>query len=691
MLTVRVPSQGVSLDIEVDDPPLTVGRDPSGGVVFTNPLVSARHARVYHHAGQWVFEDVGSTNGSFVDGVQQGAFSIDASLAVMLGDPAVGELVQLEVQRSRPPVLLASQPGAVLETTTSSRPGRRPPVFAVHDLTVETNGFRRLDRLSLALPSGVMLGVLGGSGAGKSTLVKAITGADPATSGLVVFEGYDLYRDYEQVRRRIGYVPQDDILHTTLTVRATLLYGTLLRMPEASPVERAARATEVLDELGLSHRVDALVSELSGGQRKRLNVALELLARPPLLILDEPTSGLDPANERSLMQLLRQLADGDRTVIVVTHSTESLHLCDDVLVLARGGVPAYLGPAAGFAPEFGHDNLIDAFGTVDEHPDPSALRAAFDARHGQPTPPEVTERAPDRVDAGWQQRLASAGARIGPEVWTLTRRAVDILQGDRRNALILAAQAPVIGMLLVLLFNGGVLDTQPPTDPAGSSLIMAIVLALVFVGAAGSVREIVKERPIMLREQAVGVSTVAYLGSKLLVQGTIVVLQAVFIVVLAGVVNSGPDSGLLGLGPANELLLVVALAGLAASATGLLISAVVTTNDKAMTLLPVFLFVQLLLAGLIVPVHQIPMRFLSWIVVSKWGLDGAGSVGNLYLLNDKCTIDPDECSENWLHEPHNLVLAVVMLTLLLAAATFATYRALVRTDPADVLAGRRSH
>ena len=199
------------------------------------------------------------------------------------------------------------------------------------------NGRVLLDNVSFGLDRNTFLAVVGPSGAGKSTLLNALTGFRPAPRGTVLYDGRDLYAEYEELQSRIGLVPQDDVLHPQLTVGRALEFAAELRFADdVTADERSARVDEVLEELGLTARRDLAIEQLSGGQRKRVSVALELLAKPSLLFLDEPTSGLDPGYERSLMELLRGLADGGRTVVVVTHSVQSLDLCDRVLVPRAG-------------------------------------------------------------------------------------------------------------------------------------------------------------------------------------------------------------------------------------------------------------------------------------------------------------------------------------------------------------------
>jgi energy-coupling factor transporter ATP-binding protein EcfA2 len=392
------------------------------------------------------------------------------------------------------------------------------------------------------------------------------------------------------------------------------------------------------------------------------------------------------------MQLLRQLADGGRTVIVVTHSTESIHLCDQVLFLARGGMPAYLGPPNEIPSTLGAPNLVDAFGLVDNHPDPAVLRASFDARHQRLVAPVALPSPEPPPPLRWQQRWAAASDQIGRDFWVLVRRSVAILLGDRRNAVIIAAQAPVIGLVMLVAFDEHKLDASSQTSASGSgSVLLALVLALVFVGAAGSVREIVKERSILLREQAVGVSTISYVASKVAVQGALVIVEAVVVGVLTLARQGGPALGFLHLGAATEIIIAVSLAGLGAVALGLLISAAVTSADKAMTLLPVALFLELLLAGVIVPVSTIGVQQLSWFVGAQWGLDSVGSVTDLWTLRH-CGRPPADglaaptCSTLWQHHAFGWVVSLVMLSLLFVGATYYTYRILHRRDPMVVLA-----
>ena len=302
-----------------------IGRALDNDIVVDDLLASRHHAELRStHDGSFELVDLGSHNGTYVDGRR------------VAGRAKVREGALVAVGHT----LLRLQHGTLEEFVDAGE-----AAFAAIGLSVNASRKVLLDEVSFALSGGQFLAVLGPTGAGKSTLLKALTGARPADRGSVLYNGRDVYASYAELRNRIGYVPQDDILHPELTVKSALDYAARLRFPPDVPsADRSARVEEVMAELGLEHRADVRVARLSGGQRKRTSVAIELLTRPSLLILDEPTSGLDPGYEKSVMELLRDLAGSGRTVLTVTHSIQSLDMCDRVLFLAPGGQTAYFGP-----------------------------------------------------------------------------------------------------------------------------------------------------------------------------------------------------------------------------------------------------------------------------------------------------------------------------------------------------------
>jgi len=547
---------------------------------------------------------------------------------------------------------------------------------------VETNGHRRLDRVDLDARGGEMIGILGTSGAGKSTLIKAIAGVDPASSGVIQLGGVDVYADYDSLRHRIGYVPQDDILHPTLTIRETLRFAARLRLPDrAAPDERERRVVEVLDELGLTTRADARINELSGGQRKRVNVAVELLTRPTLLILDEPTSGLDPGNERIAMDLFRSLATDDRIVLVVTHSTDSLELCDRVVLMGAGGVKVYDGHISQMSAHFEGRMLNEIFAHLERSTDIESMR--IDPLDMFVTAVSVTPKTrEDLVD-----RVRGADlVRIGRQFHILTERYIRVIESDRRNSIILASQAGVIAVLMLAVFAADSFEPGPSASKSGN-VLMALALASIYLGASNAIREVVKERPILQREMALGISPVAYLGSKLIPLGAFTMVQAMVLVVV-GTLRQGQPSGSATFLPAmTEIFAIVAVSGVSALCLGLLLSAVSPSADRAMTVLPVVLFSQLLLVGLIFPVSTVGVQQLAWLTSAYWSFGGAASTVDFDDLYCSVNFDAD-CIWLWSRSGFNWMVSMAALGVLGTGALYVAWRSIDRSDPARVLERR---
>ncbi|CAM5269763.1 FHA domain-containing protein [Streptomyces tanashiensis] len=394
---------------------IRIGRAPDNDVVVADLVVSRRHAELRAHPdGTYWIHDLGSHNGTFLNGAPVVDARVTAEDIVGIGRSAF--------------CLIG---GKLVEFTDTGEVSLDVRSLAV---TVDHGRKTLLDEVSFPVGQKCLLAVVGPSGAGKSTLLGALTGQRPADRGTVLYDGRDLYRDYAELRQRIGLVPQDDILHLQLTVRRALGYAAELRFPEDTvAAERRARVDEVIRELGLGERAEQPIHSLSGGQRKRVSVALELLTKPSLLFLDEPTSGLDPGMDRSVMHMLRGLADDGRTVVVVTHSVLSLDVCDRLLVLAPGGRVAYYGPPAGTLGFFGFEQWPrpsrpsrttgTATGPGSTGP-PASTAGTSRTRRPAPTSrcPPPAGRARSRAPSRGRRRRRRAGAPSCGRSYAGTRR-----------------------------------------------------------------------------------------------------------------------------------------------------------------------------------------------------------------------------------------------------------------------------
>lgn len=619
-----------------------IGRAADNDLVIEDLIVSRHHAELRALPdGTYEITDLGSHNGTYLNGTSVTSAPIGPGDIVGIGHSAF--------------CLVGDQMQEYVDTGEIS--------LEVQDLAVAVDRGRKLllDNVSFPVGEKCLLAVIGPSGAGKSTLLNALTGQRPADHGTVLYDGRDLYHDYAELRQRIGLVPQDDILHAQLTVRSALSYAAELRFPQdTAKAERQARVDEVLHELGLAQRADQPVHSLSGGQRKRVSVALELLTKPSLLFLDEPTSGLDPGMDRSVMQMLRGLADDGRTVIVVTHSVLSLDICDRLLVLAPGGRIAYYGPPEETLPFFGFEHWPEAFEAFERDQErdwAGDYRASIYHRQyiadatGQPrqprTGPVLITRPP---------RPRSRRAQLG----TLVRRYATALGADRTFLAIMIALPFVMGAMTRALAGGSL------TQDKATSALLILCVGGVLTGAANAVRELVKERVIYQRERAVGLSRSAYVMSKVVVLGTITVFQAIVLtlVALLGVDLNAPGGEGVLMPPLVEITVAVALLAFTAMMLGLVVSALVRKEEVTMPLLVLLAIVQVVFCGALLKLDGVPgLEQLSWVVPSRWAFAAmAGTVDLAQITPGDLTGDPlfDHSAGVWLF---NVAMLIVLSVL----------------------------
>lgn len=647
---------GLSTVHQVAAAVVRIGRSRESDVVLSDLLVSRHHAEVRRGAGGTELVDLDSGNGTFLNGTRIERARLSPGDVVTMGRHT-----------------LRFDGTQLLEYVDTGDVS-----FAASSLVVTLPGGKvLLDDVSFSLGPRTLMAVVGPSGAGKSTLLGALTGFKPATRGDVLYAGRDLYADYDELRQRIGLVPQQDIVHQALTVRQALEYGAELRFPpDVTKSERSARVREVLEELSLTPQTDTRIAALSGGERKRASTALELLTKPSLLFLDEPTSGLDTDLDRDVMGRLRMLADEGRTVVVVTHNLQHLQACDVVMVLARGGHVAFFGPPADAFGYFGVTDWADLFGRLKTRPGPewaADFRAAKDRdpRSDPPAPGPRGGHAPAPLTARRQQPVRS-------QFGTLCRRYLTVTASDR-TLLAIIAVLPVLLALFARVVPAphGLAHTRVP-ETGARQLLLVLAVGAALMGAASAVRELVKERPIYQRERAIGLSSVAYVGSKVVVLGTVAVLQGVALTLLALAGRPAPEGAALMGSPTLEI--VVAIAGLSAvsAVLGLVISAVVRDENQAMPLLVVMTMAQLVLCGGLVPVAgRAVLAQLSWLMPARWGFAAAASTADLNGLEGGTQTH----DSRWEHSASTWVGNTALLVLIGIVAIAALAAAVRRLDP----------
>lgn len=395
---------------------MRIGRALENELVVSDLQVSRLHAEFTATPdGRFELRDLGSHNGTYLNGQP-----IPKSGTALIGP---NDIVGVGHSTFR---LVGDRLEEFVDTGEVS--------FSARHLTVTVDGGKQiLKDVTFGVPEKSVIAVIGPSGSGKSTLLKALTGYRPADQGDVLYDNRNLYKQFAELRQRIGLVPQDDILHKELTVKKALKYAAKLRFPaDTTEAERQSRIDEVLGELKLDIHKEKKVTSLSGGQRKRVSVALELLTKPSLIFLDEPTSGLDPGMDRDVMQLLRGLADDGRTVLVVTHSVAELALCDKLLVMAPGGSVAYFGPPEEALNFFGYQTWADVFSAFENYRDYDWAGRWKGSQHFQMYAADIDAVAsqPSAVPPAESIRPPKPQA-WGSQLMTLIRRYASVIASDK--------------------------------------------------------------------------------------------------------------------------------------------------------------------------------------------------------------------------------------------------------------------
>jgi ABC-type multidrug transport system ATPase subunit len=662
----------------LQDSLITIGRLPDNTIVLDAPQVSGHHARLERVNDTYRIVDLHSTNHVYVNGRR-----------IKRRELAPGDQIRIG-------------PFQLTYTGTHLLPKDESMGIQVDVVHLKQTGPHHLillNDLSLNIPARSFVAIVGSSGSGKTTLLNALCGVKRASYGTVLYNGQDYYRHLDIFSMQLGYVPQDDIIHRNLTVRRALYYAARLRLPrDLSRAQIRQRINEVLEDVEMLHRQQYLIKRLSGGERKRVSIALELLANPSIFFLDEPTSGLDPGLDRKMMLLLRKLADKGHTIVLVTHTTLNINVCDYVCFLTRGGRLAYYGPPQEARTYFGTNDFAEiymALEPTDENPHiPREAEERFkqstyyQAYIAQPLvqgpaartvlldPPKVVAR-PRRDHFGHQFAL-------------LSQRYLALLKNDVGNLLLLLAQAPIIALILWYLAGRGTFNptsiatcpmrAQPfatigpivsiscqrivnllngpqgniiaqsmhmsklqilehaimPNSGANAQIALFIMgFAAILFGCINGAREIVKEKAIYQRERMVNLGIGPYILSKVVVLGTLCLLQSAILVYMVNL--KAPLQQGIFLPVQIEIYITLALTSLAGLMMGLTISAIAPNTDRAMSFVPLILIPQVIFSGMLFKLDTPLLAILGSLFPMRWAMAGMGSSVGLHA--DKLGVD----------------------------------------------------
>jgi ABC-type multidrug transport system ATPase subunit len=503
--------------------------------------------------------------------------------------------------------------------------GGRGVEVAAHDLWRTVKGGKQvLHGVSLMVQARELVAVVGGSGAGKTTLLEALAGVQPADRGEVRFDGVDLYEHLDDFRRLLGYVPQDDIIHADLPLERTLRYAAELRLPNLSSTEIDAAVTRALAALNLSERANVRVGALSGGQRKRASIAVELLTGPQVFFLDEPTSGLDPASSAELLRLLRGLADAGSTVVFTTHSVQDLAHCDRVAFLARDGHLAFFGTIAEALEYFDVERVEEIYERLAWELSPAEWAQRFDAHRADGGAVGSEPATPQRRD----------GVGFIREFAVLTRRTLETMVRNRLTMAILIGSPALVVAMFAVLFRPGAFDFASPNPSAIAMILFWVTFGAFFFGLTYGLLQIVTEWPIVRREHLVGQRISAYLLSKIAVLLPFLVFVVVLMLAVLRVLDRLPAAGTTTYVTVGITLTLTAAAALT---LGLLTSAGVSNPAQATLALPMLCFPAVLFSGAILPVHVMAGAgaAFSTIIPDRWAFEALGhDLGVRHVLGD---------------------------------------------------------
>ena len=585
-----------------DEEIIKIGRDPSCEIHLNHLSVSKVHAIIKKEGDAFYIEDNNSTNGLSVN----------------------GETITRKTKLKEKDLILITNSKITFTSVSISyfvyRYGIGLDAAGLNKLVGRKKSRKKiLNDVSVSIKPNELVAIIGGSGAGKTTFMNCISGYNRATTGDVFINGEELYSNYNIVKSIIGFVPQQDIVYASLTLKDMLKYSALLRMPkDTSEADRNHRIKEVISLVQLEDRENTLINKLSGGQKKRASIAVEMLSDPNLFFLDEPTSGLDAGTEYNLMGTLRKMTDMGKTVILVTHSTLFLHMCDKIILLGRGGNLCFCGSPKELFEFFGTEEFAQVYIKTNEKSD--YWKESFDKSDNSSSPQLVA------VSSGKKRKRKKKTSGLR-QLFILCRRYLKLMINDRQRMLLLILQAPLLAILLSLVVDGSQFDEYAMTK----SILFALSCSAFWIGILNAIQEVCKEKVILRREYMNGLRFSSYIASKLLNLALLCVLQTLMMVTLFVLLIGQPDEGIIFI-PYIEFLITTFLTALSATGLGILVSSIFTNSDRAMAIAPILLIPQILFSGALFELKDATEK-ISYVITSRWAIEAYGTTANLNKLS----------------------------------------------------------
>lgn len=625
----------------------TIGRDRSNTIVLPHPGVSRVHCVVQYQGGKYILRDQQSVSGVMVNGRT-------ITGPVVLQDKDLIQILDYQ--------LIFSSECIYYKARTE---GISVVVNNVNKFVGKGKKRKQILRnVSCEIKPNEFVAIIGGSGAGKTTLMNAISGFEPQFTGEVLCNNINLVKQFQSMKNIIGFVPQQDIIYENLTLRRMLMYTAKMKMPKDTRKEEIEnRINEVLEMVELTEHQNTYIRKMSGGQKKRASIAVEMLADPKLFFLDEPTSGLDPGTEKNLMTTLSKLAKTQsKTIVMVTHTTANLHLCDKIIFMGPGGRLCFCGNVEEAKAFYQTDDLVNIYNMIAERPEYWQRRYDAHRTLEQTESPGRKNQRDDSKAEKYKKKKESAFRQYK----ILSQRYGELLLNDRQRLLVLLFQPLAIAILLHLVADENIFDVYESTK----SMLFALSCSGIWIGLFDSIQEICKERVIVKREYMANLKLPGYILSKFTLQAILGFVQALILTaVFLGLVGKERE-GLFFDNFQFEMFFTVWLTVLASITMGFVISAVVKSGDKAMAVAPFVLIVQLLFSGILFTLEGVGEK-ISYGTVSRWSVEAMGSIANLNDLELKLQKDYPmleheaeaffEATKSHLIETWGILLAMVVL------------------------------
>ena len=568
---------------------VVLGRDKNVcDIVIDNPTISRKHATIVKKKGAYIISDEGSTNGVFINGRKiRRSVTITKSDVIFIGSHKIS-----------------------LEEGVSDL-NEQLAIYSNGIEKVYNNSIVGLQSTHLSLTSNKLVAIMGPSGCGKSTLLKALNGDTPPTKGQVFLFDLELTENYEYLKTLIGYVPQDDIVHSQLTVKQCLYYSARLRNIPEENIEN--RITEVLQDLKIEERKNSLISELSGGQKKRVSIALELLAKPLLLFLDEPTSPLDPYVIKEFLDILKELTDTGTTVIMVTHKPDDLEYMDEVIFMAEGGAMAYHGDVTTYKKYFEVTSPVDVYNKISGKNAIIWIDRFRNNQNRKSTQSKQIEGIKNKSNI----------SVISQFYWLLSRY-IKIKTQDKGNFYLMLIQAPIIAVLICMIFS----------EVTGAVPFISAIAAIWF-GSNNAAKEIVSEMAIYKRERMYNLSIFPYIFSKISVLSLFSIVQSAIYILIIYIYFSNQAVEVRLVNPIQAFCWM-SFVSIVSSLFGLCISSLSKTTEIVMTTVPIVLIPQIMLAGLIAKIGSPIVEFISYLTLSRWATEGFNIIQEKIMVVHTC-------------------------------------------------------